>query len=426
MILRTIAFAIALTVGFAHGARADAVSDDGADQMQLMQRRMQALEDQLAAANNRLADLEQRPAPEGVALPSWLDRLEVSGWVTASYFYNFNDPDNNDLVGANSGVCCVPFQPDANQFTFDQAWFELEHPIDEVNRAGFRFEVAYGRVARLLPLGNAGLGGNNLYIPAAYVQYLAPIGGGTTIQFGKWGTLLGYEVAQAPYNWNITRSNVYNLLQPIDHVGILASGALGETGMEWAFGVVNNVFTSQPVNTDGKAFIGSLGWGNDALSASVAMIYGQDTGSFGADEEAKLGIVDVILEYAATDALTLALNADYAWAHQVDDNPRSRGYGVATYANYKWTERFETTLRMDYVADENDFFGLGGDDGEIYSVTFTGGYNLTDNLKVRGEVRYDNAAVHDGFSDVFVSDGDRVVFGDNDQLLAGVDVTYSF
>ncbi len=48
----------------------------------------------------------------------------------------------------------------------------------------------------------------------AYIQYLTPVG--LTLRAGKFGTLLGAEVAQTVYNFNVTRGNVYNLLQFID------------------------------------------------------------------------------------------------------------------------------------------------------------------------------------------------------------------
>jgi hypothetical protein len=39
---------------------------------------------------------------------------------------------------------------------------------------------------------------------------------------------MGTEVAPTIYNWNITRSNVYNLLQPITQVGIVANMPFAE------------------------------------------------------------------------------------------------------------------------------------------------------------------------------------------------------
>ena len=80
-------------------------------------------------------------------------------------------------------------------------------------------------MAGLLPFGNYAEGGNSLYLANAYIQYLTPFG--PTVKFGKFATLLGAEVAQAPLNWNISRGLVYNVLEPIDHTGILLTGSGG-------------------------------------------------------------------------------------------------------------------------------------------------------------------------------------------------------
>ena len=83
----------------------------------------------------------------------------------------------------------------------------------------------YGKTAGILSGDhpNDGFAGNDFDLYQGYVTYLAPIGEGVTLQAGKFATLIGAEVAQAKDNWNVTRGNVYNFLQPINHSGILAS-----------------------------------------------------------------------------------------------------------------------------------------------------------------------------------------------------------
>ena len=113
-------------------------------------------------------------------------------------------------------------------------WFEIERPIDEENRAGFRLDTVYGKTGALL---NGG-GPNNrytvnddssIYIHQGYVQYLAPIGDGLTFKAGKFATPIGYEVAGTIYNYQITRGNVWNLLEPIDHIGADGRSTRSET-----------------------------------------------------------------------------------------------------------------------------------------------------------------------------------------------------
>ena len=237
-------------------------ADDVQEQLSQMQDRMTQLEDRLQATTDQLDDAngrverqqelidrsglaELRPGASGLA--SFLDTLEIGGWVAGSYFYNFNEPNGEALRGANAGATgfAYPFHPDANSFTVDQLWFELERPVDESNRAGFRADILFGKTANVLgasPGASTDDGFNldetDLAVYQAYVQYLAPIGEGVTFKFGQFGTLIGTEVAPTIYNWNITRSNVYNLLEPITQVGIVANMPFAEK-FDVSLGVVN-------------------------------------------------------------------------------------------------------------------------------------------------------------------------------------------
>ena len=113
------------------------------------------------------------------------------------------------------------------------------------------------------------------YVNQAYVQYLAPItSNGILIKAGKFGTLIGAEVAQTTANFNITRGNVYNLLQPIDHVGVLASTDIGETGFSAAFGVLNDIGTGDPDFNDAKSITAQVAWAGETVSLANTLVWG--------------------------------------------------------------------------------------------------------------------------------------------------------
>jgi hypothetical protein len=414
-------------------------ADDVEAQLEAMQKRMGELEarldattDQLEAANYQLGEqrgIIDKAVQTGPShgLTAFLESLEFAGWVSASYWYNFNDPSNDRLVGANTGTIgqSHPFSPDANQFSFDQLWLEIERPIDEDNRAGFFAEIAYGKVAGLLPDGNtpAGgyAGGNNLYLASAYVQYLTDWG--ITVKAGKFGTLIGAEVAQAPANFNVSRGLVYNLLQPIDHVGVMASGDLPMEGWDWAFAVVNDVFETQPTHTDGKAFMGHIGYAQETWSANLNGIWGADTGG---NEDEKFAIIDVLFTWDPCERLSMYLNADYTF----DDNDGGSdpgAYGISLAGRYAWTERLGTALRLEYVADDRTAFGFA-DEADLWSLTATVDYALTDHLIVKGEVRHDQGQIDKSPDHLFIEDGDRApwAFTDQDQTTIGAQVIYNF
>jgi hypothetical protein len=456
--------ALVVTCAFAMAMPAAASDESVETQLRAMQERLGALEDRLDAttdelesANSRVQEQENLIREAGLAEPRgsssslsyFLDTIEVGGWLSVSYWYNFNDMRNDQLVGANTGINgqSNPFNPDANQFSFDQLWFEMERPIDEENRAGFYAEFAYGKSAGLLPDGNASDGGNSLYIPAAYIQYLTQMG--PTIKVGKFGTLIGYEVAQTVYNENISRGLVYNMLQPIDHVGILLEGDFGDSGFNWAAGVVNNVFKTQPVVNDNLAYTGKLGYSQEKWGLSVQGIYGQVTGdscaaapngisteacsalgipTTGGDSNHKLGIIDVVGTYDPTERLHLWVNGTWAF----DDSQRNggsgthpSGYGVAVGGRYAVTERLGAALRAEYVADDREYFGFV-DEADIWSLTGTVDYAITDQLTLRGEVRYDSGQIDKAPDDLFIDPSWTNPYDEHDQTLVGAELIYQF
>jgi hypothetical protein len=416
-----------------------AAEGDVEAQLQAMQERMNQMEARLEATTDQLAEAEQRLGEqEGIlekaaqtgsssSTAALLDSLEIGGWLSADFWYNVNQPANERLQDGNVGAVgqAYPFNPDANQFSFGQLWFWMERPIDEENRAGFRADIAFGKVAGLLPDGNTPedgrAGGNNLYISQAYVQYLSDWD--ITFKAGKFGTLIGAEVAQAPMNFNISRGLVYNLLQPIDHVGIMASGDLPAEGWDWAFAVVNDVFKTQPTLNNGKAFMGHVGYAAETWSASLNGIWGTDTPGSSGDQ---YGIVDVLLTWDPTERLSLWLNAD--WNH--DDNSKARGadaYGIAVAGRYAWSERLGTALRVEYVADDRGLFGFDGD-SKLWSITATTDYSVTENLIVKGEIRHDGGRVGKSPDDLYIDTDDLVpgFYTAQNQTVIGAQVIYSF
>lgn len=434
---------ILTTAAFCIPWSALAADEDMEAQMRLMQERMSQMEDRLEATTDQLTSANQRlSAQQHVieqveldqrgtnGLAQFLDTIEIGGWVSASYLYNFNDPDGRALNGSNTGGFAYPFRPDANSFSLDQLWIWMERGISEENRAGFRADFVYGKDAGLLS-GDFGAGdgfsGNDFELYQAYIQYLAPLGEGVEMKFGKFATLIGAEVVQSPDNFNITRGHVYNLFQPITHTGILASTAVA--GLDVSLGFVNET-RSFPANdidrNKNKAVLWSIGGGAGQFSWSFNGIHGDSDSGLGFDAPAgdKETILDVILSFSPSENFTTYLNADYIETQ----NSRGRdieGYGLSWASRLAINERTGVAFRAEYV-DIDNFFG-GGSDLDVWGLTGTVDYKLTESLLVRGELRYDD--ISDG-GDLFVGDDSfgsgAAMFDEDDQLTAGVEVIYTF
>jgi hypothetical protein len=421
--------------------------------MQQMEDKLEATNDQLDSANRRVEEQSQLIEDAGLAetrgsssgLPGFLGEITVGGSVAASYLYNINDPNNDETFFLDEGTGdrnqgmngrFYPLHPDHNSFALDAVWFDVERPIDEEHRGGFRFETVYGKTGALLNVGGPNNRDNRddsgFYIHQGYVQYLAPIANGVTFKMGKFGDLFGVQTGESANNansWFITRGSVWSLLEPIDHIGILAGMGIGDSGFNVQVGGVNGYLPDDPDRNDAKSITGRVGYDTDRISASVAGIWGGEVTGFDGDET---GVVNGTVRFDASERLALYLNGDYAWA---DDNDAA-AWGVAAGGRFGITDRTGIALRGEYVADVDEglgFFGITGDDFgndvlaftgiETWGVTATLDHLLTDHLMIRGEVRYDDIDKDDTDNEEFFEDSDDF---DSDQIVIGAEVIYNF
>lgn len=427
----------------------------------------------------------QREEEESLSgLAEFWNAIDVNMNVAGSYAWNFNSPDAAAQTfspfptaptafpggGVNQGSSGLfyPFHGDHNSFQVDQVYLEIGKEATDESRAGFVFTLLYGNTAAFLGQGgntgaqtltcttcppgsfdldgdgipDVGLsgGGNTIvfpisrrsvgdstsdyYIHQAYVEYLAPIGEGVDVKVGKFATLIGAEVADTTQNFNITMGNIYNLFQPIDHLGVLASTSAGP--ISFAAGVVNEgaLGNSSPDINKEKSFLGQIAYGDDMFGAGVTVLYGAEGGALGAappgNNEQKVGTLD-FLATLNTDAFEAWVNADYLWVNDVE----AQAWGLAIAGRVPITDAFSAALRAEYARDKGNAFGIGGArNSEVYGVTGTLAYQLVDNLMVRGEIRWDRVNENVFFmGHEFLT---NTTGGDQDQVVGLAQVVYSF
>ena len=393
-----------------------AAETDIDEQLRLLQERLTQMEDQLESTNEKLTKAESRVDEQqqvmedagidkknGVrsALSSFLETTDFAGWVAASYTYNVSNNSNNGIVDQNSHF----FYPDSNTFALDQAWFEMDRPVSEDSRAGFHMDVFWGKHADVLNgnTNSTNFGGDSPELFTAYVSWLAPVLNGIRIDGGKMATLLGAEVVQTNANFNITRGLVWGL-QPVNYVGITASTEIVDN-VSLTLGFANDVYTD--TNTDGdnnKAFTGQVAYSGEKYGGALGIMYGNDLtvanqtvvgGSGGCCDNAKTGILDVLLTADPTDKLSLWYNFDWVWSQDHGPSPGFQKFGNAVAARYQLMEKLGLALRGEVVQNQNR---NGVKDLRQWSITTTVDYALTDSLQLKAEARYDDANNNNQFN----------------------------
>ena len=440
-----------------------AMASDVEAELAEMRRLVEGLQDKVDAQEEQLdqqgRNLEEAQAvvrrtqeeTEAVSgLSSFLNSLEVNGHIAASYAYNVNQPNaggagpavNPAGGGLNQGVSggFLPFHGDHDNFHVDQVWFGLGKPATEESRAGFRFDILYGNTASFLGNGSptggraAGDGTNDYYISQAYIEYLAPMGDGVKFTGGKFETLTGAEVADTTQNFNITRGNLYNLLQPIDHVGVLVSTDVGPLNMTIGGANSQALGVGNPDDNEEKSLIFQTGMGDDSLSGTATVIWGAETLPAGAGGNANnddLGIFDFVLMANPSDELSLWLNADYVWTNGGTIN--GHAWGIAGAGRLAINEKTGFSVRAEYVADNSGALmitqgnkpGAGPkDDNQVFSLTGTLDYTLVEDLMLRFESRYDRVNAGGEF---FTNNGAVGVNNlDRDQWVLLAEAIYTF
>jgi hypothetical protein len=462
--------------------------DDVEAQLRQMQERMTELENKLDATNEELDSSKERVEQQqaliekagidesqgaGSGLSDFINMVEVDGFVAASWNWNFNMLKDQDVAqpgvagdfgpttvfGENGGILGItaPGHTNHNSFQLDQLWIGIGKTPTMESNAGFRADIVYGALADANREGayytindddfdadDHGTG-DLPHLFQAYAEYLVPVGKyGISLKGGRFATLIGAESFRQDANFNITRG-INWALQPVNHTGLLASGHCDGCGLDWSVGVVNSYSDTMSDRDNEKGVIGGLKWSGETLAFGVNAFYGGDAGDFATwgpitatSEDGirrsgdKIGVADAILWWNPTDNFSSWINYDYYWFHNNDnDQTPSSIHTVAIASRFGFTERAGIALRGEYQwwdLASNSFTGSGpAPELQMYAITGTFDYALTENLIVKAEARYDVGKAR-GTEDFFFLDGGDgpEEFDDNDQVLGLVQMMYKF
>jgi len=335
-----------------------------------------ALAATLAALVGRGPAEAQQPALEV------LKGLQLSGYLEAAYLYNFENPSSrlNELR---------IFDDKSNDFTFHMAELSLTRPADETVPVGFGLVLNIGRDARKTHAAGLGEASDVFDLQQGYVTYTAPVGRGLTLKFGKFATLLGGEVIEAPANPNFSRSFLFGFAIPFTHVGVLASYPFTEQ-VSASLGVVNGWDNADDNNT-GKSLLGQLAVSPAKdLSLSLNGILGPEQDD---DSSHQRWVLDLVATYAGLKPLIFSANVDYGREAKVPalGGKDATWWGVGGIVSADLTDRLGVALRGERFLDDDGVRTGFGSRLKLWEVTATASYKLFRSLTARLEFRHDQA-----------------------------------
>lgn len=301
---------------------------------------------------------------EAAAAPA----ITYSGFVDAYYIKNIASP----VTGANK---IRVFDPVDNEFNLALAEVSIQKKGETV---GFRVDLGAGKITGLSLTG---------LVQQAYATVVVPVGAGLTVDVGQFVTHMGYEVIESKDNWNYSRSILFGWAIPFYH-----------TGARFSYPVLSNLSATLHVlngwnlvtdNNNYKTLGLTL---NYALAPSTSIILNAISGTEAvAPIYGKRNVYDLIITHQLTEALALAVNADYGEERLAAGLATWKGGAV--YAKYAFDEKSAAALRFEMYNDAANTSPTGSGGGKLSEITATYEYKPVSDLILRGEVRSDMSDV---------------------------------
>lgn len=340
--------------------------------------------------------------------------ISVSGYVDVSYSYLSSDPGSNTYRAY-----------DTESGAFNVHAVDLAVSYLPAGGFGAFAQVDFGEDADF----NGSFGTaktDKVDLQEGYIQYAS---GGLTVMGGKFATLAGAEVPEAPANANFSRSLLYTNAIPVTHTGARVSYALSDAikfivGINNGWDILRESDAANGTGTnlaDGKtAEIGVLASPLKMLSLAASYYKGDEYSSTSTTVGSR-SLLDVVATINVTDALSFVLNYDKGEQEKATAAVSTAKWdGLAGYVNYKMNDTWRVSLRTESFKDKNCFrttCPAGATAQKLKETTLTLGYAPAKNAELRFEVRKD-----DSDKSSFTENGNAT----KDQNSAGIEAIYKF
>ncbi len=348
------------------------------------------------------------PGGEDRKTLDFLRNTTINLGIDGYYAYNFNRPVGRvNLLRAYDVL--------SNNFSLNQASiiFERAPDLSQGCRFGGRLDLQFGQATDTLQGNPANEPRPQIYrnIFQAYGTYIAPVGSGLTLDFGKWSSSLGLENNYTKDQMNYSRSYYFDFL-PFYHTGIRANYRVNDR-LALNYWLVNGTNQAEATNGFKDELFGFVVKPRNSITWTFNYYLGQEHPdrivvspvnpipvqpglSFQAIRPApdgRLHIFDSYVMWQLSPKWTMAVEGDYVIEHlwRNEALPRSSATshvaGGAVYARYQLTQKLGVAERAEYLSDRGGLFS--GLTQALKETTATLDYKLDDAFLMRYEWRRD-------------------------------------
>ncbi|MDE1162237.1 MAG: outer membrane beta-barrel protein [Acidobacteriaceae bacterium] len=308
------------------------------------------------------------------------------------YGYNFNVP----VGGVN---LLRAYDVTSNSFNINQASLIIEHLPTTTQRFGGRLDLQYGQATETLQGSSANEQRPQVWrnLFQAYGTYLAPVGSGLQIDFGKFASSLGNEGNYTKDQITYSRAYSFNYL-PFYHMGFRMNYNV-TSKLNVAYWLVNGANDTEDLNGfKSQAFLFTIK-PSSTLSWNVNYYFGEEGRAFEPNQSAlpttninpvpdgREHIFDTYATWTATPKLTVVGEADYVLNRtQKEQQPPRVVLGSLT-AKYALPHRWNLGGRFEYFDDRGGLFS--GKTQSLKEGTLSLDHQFAEGFLARAEYRRD-------------------------------------
>jgi hypothetical protein len=341
--------------------------------------------DDVTEIKKEIAAIKDEVKKDQDSFSNFFRSVELTGIVDGYYGYN-----NNKVDMFTQGRA---FDVRHNAFSLQLAKIGLERKNSKDSPLGFRVDLGVGEtVDRIISVSDSSRNDATKHVLQAYASYVAPIGSGLTVDFGKFYTPVGAEVVDTKDNFNYSRAWLFTY-GPYYHTGLRAKYAFNDKVALTGF-VLNgwdNLFENNVGENAGKTtgFQVAL-TPTKKLALTQTYLAGPEAPLANVPDVSKRDnwrhVADTVATVFVNDKLTLMGNFVYG-ADGDNDGNRGKWTGFAGYFKYAFNNRFAFSPRFEVFNDKD---GLRtGVAQTVKDITLTQEMKLMNNLISRFEFRRD-------------------------------------
>lgn len=337
-----------------------------------------------ATALNASAQIPAPAAPSQAApvAPAPAPAISLSAALEGFYQWNTNrPPDRINLLRA--------YDTRANTFGVQQAALVIESApnVDAGRRAGLRVDLQFGQATDTVQGNGANEPRPGVYrhVWQAYGSYVAPWHN-AQIDFGKFGSNLGFETNYAKDNNNFSRALLFNFL-PFYHMGLRATVPLSDK-VTVMYMLTNGVQQTEDFNNFKSNHFTAIVKPAASLTWTASYYMGQEQ----PDRDQPNGpdgffrVFDTYASWTVTPSLSLGADVNHVSSRVTRTSEAGTLTGAAAYVRQQ-LGRGAFAVRYEHLDDKGGLFG--GVPQTLQEVTITAERAVTDGLIVRAELRRD-------------------------------------